>query len=103
MPVYSEREFARAAAYVLRRLRKKQGLSQERAAELVGMSRQYLTRFEGRGKGKGHILGPYLLVCFAEVYGVPPGDLLNQIVDYATQYAASRKRKEERHLRRPTK
>ena len=86
-PLYSEKDFTRAAAWVLRRLRKKRGISQERAAELVGLSRQYLTRFEGGH----HTPSSYLLAQFADAYSVPLTELMEQIEQRAIHYASKRR------------
>jgi len=82
-PDYSEKDFRQAAAWVLRRLRKKRGVSQEQVAEAIGRNRQYLTKLEG-----GYYTpGPYLLAQFADYYSMQEGELMDRIVERARYYA----------------
>jgi transcriptional regulator with XRE-family HTH domain len=58
----------------LRRLRLKRGLTQEQAAEALGLAAKYLARVE---RGEVHI-GVGTLVRFARYYDVDPGKLLRE-------------------------
>ena len=87
IPEYSAAQYKRAVGFVLRKLRLKFGVTQEKAAAEVGMDRAHLARWE---QGR-YDPGSYRLIKLAAYYDCTVMDLFERIEKRAKMYRAGTK------------